>query len=429
MTARRRAYALLALIVAVPRLAVLAVERGVITEKFVDKSDILARNLVDHGTFGFIPGIPSAYTQPLYGYFLAGLYWLDGRNWVVIGLAQLAVAIVTALLVYEIGRRLLSPLAGFLAAVATTLEPYVVWHDMHMNREILDELMAALVVLGVLVLCERRRFAVAALVGVALGLAILGNVRLAALPLLALAYLLWQIGVSPRSLALAATTIVACGATLLPWLIRNEARVGCFTVTTDSRAFWKANNAHTWSVLRSGSWIDDVPDPKGAPLSPQWAGGVYDATRKIVHVDECAQMGYYRELTYDFWQAHPLEKAKLAALGTWMLWQPQATRTADRRGSSDSLMSVLRSGAQPAYMIVLYALALVGLTRLRRRDAVLILALLAYQTALAMVFVGETRYRVPWDFLIAVAAAAGVVALLARFSKRRAPGLLEEESR
>jgi hypothetical protein len=37
------------------------------------------------------------------------------------------------------------------------------------------------------------------------------------------------------------------------------------------------------------------------------------------------------------------------------------------------------------------------------------LLLLGYQTAVAMLFVGETRYRVPWDFLIALLAAAALV--------------------
>ena len=39
-----------------------------------EKSDLLARVFVETGTFGYVPGEPSAYTQPLYGWFLiAGL--------------------------------------------------------------------------------------------------------------------------------------------------------------------------------------------------------------------------------------------------------------------------------------------------------------------------------------------------------------------
>ena len=42
---------------------------------------------------------------------------------------------------------------------------------------------------------------------------------------------------------------------------------------------------------------------------------------------------------------------------------------------------------------------------------VLTLALLAYNTLVAMTFMGETRYRVPWDFLLVTLAALGALRL------------------
>jgi hypothetical protein len=44
----------------------------------------------------------------------------------------------------------------------------------------------------------------------------------------------------------------------------------------------------------------------------------------------------------------------------------------------------------------------------------------AYNTLAAMVFAGETRYRVPWDFLLAVPAAAALLALYDRARRRPA---------
>src|SRR5919108_2754780 len=155
---RRRAWPLAAVAAAafLPRLAVLLHERGDVTAAYVDKGDDFARTFLGSGTYGFIPGIPSAYTQPLYGWFLIPLYWILDRSWAVVGLAQIAVAVATALLVYEIGRRWISPRAGLLAALAATVHPYLVWHDVHMNREILDELLAAAIVLLTLLVLDRR---------------------------------------------------------------------------------------------------------------------------------------------------------------------------------------------------------------------------------------------------------------------------------
>jgi hypothetical protein len=100
-----------------------------------------------------------------------------------------------------------------------------------------------------------------------------------------------------------------------------------------------------------------------------------------------------------------------------MLWQPAVTRTEGRRGAGTSL-DVGRRVVEPAFVIVLYALGLVGLFLVPRRLAALALALLAYDTLTAMLFAGETRYRVPWDFLIALCAAAVVARVVARQSSR-----------
>jgi 4-amino-4-deoxy-L-arabinose transferase-like glycosyltransferase len=190
---RRRAYAVAAALCAAPRLAVLFHERDSITAAFTEKSDVFAQVFVQHGTFGLVPGEPSAYTQPLYGWFLVPVYWIFGRSWLSIGLAQIVVAIATALLVYEIGRRVLGARAGLAAAAIATLNPYLVWHDVHVNREIVDQTCAAALVLLTLLVVERRSVRLGLLLGVAGGLAMLGNSRLVFLPILLAAYLAWRL--------------------------------------------------------------------------------------------------------------------------------------------------------------------------------------------------------------------------------------------
>ena len=399
----------------VPRLGVLLHERGTITAAYVDKGDVFARTFLAHGTYGFIPGRPSAYTQPLYGWFLIPLYWIFERSWIVVGLAQIAVAAATALLVYEIGRRWISPLAGLLAALAATLHPYLVWHDVHMNREILDELLAAAIVLLTLLVLEKRSLPFAVALGAALGLAILGNVRLVLLPLVAGAFVLVT-----RRPVLVVATVAAAAVVVAPWVVRNRVSVGCTTLTTDGRALWKANNPNTLRTLEHGKWIDDVPAIPGTPPTPQDAGAIYASTGRVVSTDECTQMRYYRHRAVQWMEHHPGEKAKLAGVAARMLWQPSVTRTEGRSGAGTSL-DVGRSVVEPAFVIVLYALGLIGLFLVPRRLAALALALLAYDTLAAMLFAGETRYRVPWDFLIALSAAAAVARVRTRWAEQASP--------
>jgi hypothetical protein len=392
------------------RLAVLLHERDRILTAFTDKSDDFAQTFVHHGTFGFIPGEPSAYTQPLYGFFLIPIYWIFGRNWWAVGGAQIAVATVTAFLVYAVGVRVRSRRAGTIAAILSTLNPYLVWHDVHLNREVLDQLVAAALILCTIVAADRRSMRWATAAGLFGGLAVLGNVRLIFIPLVVAAYLVFRNGWSWTPVAL----VVVAALTVTPWVIRNKVEVGCFALTTDGRALWKANNEQTYGLLAQGKWIDDVKDPPGHPFpNPEEARDIYGQSGKKRHVDECANQSYYQHKTWRFVRDHPGEKAKLAGQAVRMEWDPRTTASA-----TDSGHGAIRSLAQPLFTSFLYALALVGIFVAAPRFVGLAIAVLAYQTLAAMVFVGATRYRVSTDFLLALLAASALDWALRR--RRRA---------
>jgi 4-amino-4-deoxy-L-arabinose transferase-like glycosyltransferase len=401
---RRAAYALIGVIAAVPRLIVLLHERDAITHG-VEKSFIFAQVFVQNGTYGFIPGQPSAYTQPLYGWFLVPVWWLFNGNWLAVGLAQIAIAVVVAWLVYEIGRRFLSSRWAIAAAAVATLQPYLVWHDIHVNREIVDQLCAAALVLLTLQVADRPTRGRAALLGVVTGLALLGNTRLVLIPILCVVYLAFRrVPVLPLALVLLGAAV-----TVTPWLVRNELNVGCFTLTTDGRALWKANNAETYGLLSSGKWIDDVRrdsprPPQPGHLTPEEARGRYDATnhRVVLHPDECLEMSFYQHLAVQYVEHHPGAKLKLAALSEQLFWQPTVIETGGSSGGFGKQV------AEPAYMIALYALAAIGLFVAPRTFVALALLLFAYQSFWAAVFVGATRYRVSFDFLLAILAATAL---------------------
>jgi 4-amino-4-deoxy-L-arabinose transferase-like glycosyltransferase len=414
----RSAVLLLAAVTALPRLAALLHERGAILASFTDKGDDFARTFLSSGTYGFIPGHPSAYTQPLYGWFLIPLYWIVGRHWAVVGLAHIAIAVGTTLIVWQIGKRWLSPTVGVIAALLVAVHPYLVWHDVHMNREILDHFLAAAIVYLTLHASERLGWQRALPLGAAIGLGVLGNVRLEGLPFVLGAYLLWRAGISRRALIGVAAVFAGAAIVVLPWVVRNGVSVGCFAVTTDARALWKANNVNTYDTLKHGGWIDHVPQPKSFPPTPQDVYEHWRQTGVVQPYDECAQMNEFQSKVVRFWLDHPGEKARLIPLDAQWLWQPDVVETRGRPGAG-SWLDTLRSSAEPAYMIPLYLLAFVGLFFVPRFLAVLSVLLLGYQTLVAMLFVGETRYRVPWDFLLALLASAAIVELTARVRAHR----------
>jgi hypothetical protein len=417
---RRSAYAIVVAAAVIPRLLVVAHERHnvILPPELVEKNVFFARTFVHSGTFGYVPGMPSADDQPLYGFFLIPLYWLFNGHWLSIALAQTFLSAATAVIVFEIARMLFDARWAVLAAVAATLNPYLVWHDVHVGREVLDEFVAAALVLTVLLALERKSLRLAALAGAVAGLAVLGNVRLALVPavLVVLVVFLWRS--RRQGLVAALALVLASVVVVLPWMVRNRVQVGCFTLTTNAQALWKANNINTDRVLAEGKWIDDVP----LVLPPQ--GIVFGSKGQTRFSDECAAMRFYQHRVIEFWKKHPGEKARIAARGTALLWDPRA-QIFDERGSKGTVLRPVsrlenlgRIWAEGLYMSVLYSLGLIGIFRVGRRFFALSLSLLAYQTLAAAAFVGVTRYRAPWDFLLVLLATAGLTAVLSAATKR-----------
>jgi 4-amino-4-deoxy-L-arabinose transferase-like glycosyltransferase len=410
LKSRKRAYAVVIAVCALPRIAVLVHERADVLQNF-EKSYLLAQLYLKDGTFGYVPGHPSAYTQPFYGWFLIVVFWIAGFHWWSVGAAQILVACLTSITVFEIGRRFISAWVGLAAAVIATLQPYLVWHDIHGNREILDQLLGAAVFGLTLALAARRSLALAALLGLVSGVAILSNSRLVLLPFVLALFLLarwhWM-----GWLAAIAIPVLA-GVAMAPWVVRNKEELGCWAITTDARALWKANNVNTYKTLARGLWLDQVPDiPQrgpGKPLrwyTPEEAGTYYTNNHVAINIDECYQERYYEHLVFQFWKKHPGEKAKLMVQATRMLWDPRV----GIEGAQESGVDSIRKWVEPLYTVPLYLLAIVGLFVVSSAVRWLALTFALYETAAAWVFAGTTRYRVAWDFVLALLAAAALEA-------------------
>jgi hypothetical protein len=213
--------------------------------------------------------------------------------------------------------------------------------------------------------------------------------------------------------------LTVCVLVLAPWVIRNRVQVGCFALTTDSRALWEANDSLTLRTLQHGKWIDNVPLPASYPPSAQDAGRLYRRQGRIVSVDECAQVSFYQHKVLSFWVHHPGEKVQLAAQASLMLWNPVVSPPPTR---SDAVgwLTDLRDTVEPVFIGIVFLLALYGVFLVPHRFAALSLLLLGYQWGLAVIFVGATRYRVPWDFIPCLLAGAAAVDLTERIRRRRA---------
>ena len=101
-----------------------------------------------------------------------------------------------------------------------------------------------------------------------------------------------------------------------------------------------------------------------------------------------------------------------------MLWSP-VPRESDESGSGTARLA--RKTIEPAFVIALYTLAVVGLFVAPLHFVGLALLMVGYNTVAAMVFAGTARYRAPWDFLLAILAAFALSRAWERIQERRRP--------
>jgi hypothetical protein len=101
-----------------------------------------------------------------------------------------------------------------------------------------------------------------------------------------------------RAVAAGLLVLVASAAVVAPWVARNRSVIGCATITTDTRALWKANNQATHDVLARGGWIDDVPELPGVRRGPEGGAISVEAANSV----DSARRRHSTVTVLDFWR-------------------------------------------------------------------------------------------------------------------------------
>ena len=294
-----------------------------------------------------------------------------------------------------------------------TLQPYLIWHDVHGNREILDQLLGA-AMFGLALLAQPPTLlAGGGARASSPGIAILSNSRLVAAAARARrATWLWR---RAGWLAAAAVPVLAVVA-LAPWVVRNKVEVGCFAITTDARALWKANNLGTYATLAQRR-LDRPACPtsrsggrhrgRARGHTPQEAGDVLREQRaKISRSTSARSRATTSTSSVQFWEHHPGAKVKLMAQATVDALEPAVER--DRAAPSAAASTRCASWSSRSGWSRSTCSPSPASSSSRRAFRALALIFVGYETLAAWVFAGTTRYRVPWDFVLALLAAAAI---------------------
>ena len=392
------------------RLAVLPFTAGmdlrIGDERHYDK---LATSLVDGRGFSS-PSGPTSLRPPLYPAFVAGVWTVTrSRSLQAVRVAQIGLALATTLLVFATARELFGDQAGLYAAALVTFYPGLALFDYLILSEALFATLVAAAAWAYVRMFSRSSVAASVAAGVLTSLAALTRSVVYPVPIVMAAIAMTSARASlPKRVVLAVCLLVAAGATLTPWAIRNtrlqgvpvlvdtmggmNMRMGNYEFTPLDR-MWDAV-----SVGGSRSWIIGLPE--APPGGGDWNEGQKDRwgrQQAIRFVLAHPGLTAWRDLVKfgDFWG---LERDFVAGVEQGLFNPPRGVAI------------LLGSAITLAYPLVL-GLTIFGLGRLNRGnwpDAWVPLVMTLFVCALHTLVFGHPRYRVPLTPLMAVYAGAAI---------------------
>jgi len=356
---------------------------------------------------------PTGRRPPVYPFLLGVLYFISGPSAVAARLLQIVLGLIVVYLVFRVTRAYSGSRCALFAAGIAAVNPFLIF----MSGYVLTENLYMILVLGALLLVPtpgdingsiRRVLLASALMGLA------ALTRPTGLPLaiwMVCAALLFGGGAARVRLRNAAAAVVVVATVLLPWCIRNAERFGGWAgVTTHGGiTFYQGNNPQVVAV-------------------PHYRGGVapleaLPQADKIAAMTELERDRFTWAMGKEFLRQHKRDVPRLL----WWKWQRFW------RLRSDMGLSGVKSGwwwnknrvlgrlassfdVGFVYAVIAFPLFLAGivLTARRWRELLFLYGVVVAHTAVALVFHGSIRGRIPVEPVIALFAAVTVDRLTRR---------------
>lgn len=374
--------------------------------------DIFARNLVEHGVFGWTPDRPFAFWPPGTSFLYAAMYWLFGYGYTSLVVLHIVISVALILTSARVAHRFYGETAALWCAVLLAVWPTLVMFTTILASELL---FAWLTVAALDVWTGRKRsvWARGAFAGLLLGLATLVRPQALLLPAIyALAIVLSSS--SPRSaLASQIRTALAAGVVMAlliaPWAWRNHQIYDEFVLisTNGGITLWMGNTPGT-----NGSHMD-VPAP-------------------IAALPDNEQARVLGAMARDYIVADPLAFAGRAVKKVFLLYSNESIGVV---WNAEGIAQGFGEGAVPWFKRFtqvtwagLFLVGLYGVWILIRREGAwrtlvspVMLTVLFY-TAVHSVVVSQDRYHLNFAGQIAMFFGVGLAGLMHRRSRMPASG-------
>lgn len=345
--------------------------------------------------------------RPVFVYLCVAVYWMTGHSHIAMLVVQAIVSGGTTLVIYTLGWRLGGPATATVAAVATAVDPALVYYDVTRVHPLgLQALLLSVALLAFVALLDAPRWTVFLLAGLATGSAAYERGTIVFFVPAALILVKLRHGLPLRSWG---RMIIVFGIGVLvihaPWLVRNYVVYGkpVFIMTASPELLWIGNNPNATGTALGNS---------GRPMLDETSQAFRE---KIFAADELTQQQIFREELLRFMATQPVNALKLFMRKFYYSWwfSPQS----GREHPSWALPLY-----KPVYALILLAAlwgSLVGLARAGRLYVVtLLLFLLVISLGQSLFFV-EGRHRMALIPVVLLLAAAGALDLFRRARHER----------
>ncbi len=378
---------------------------------------------VGEGYVNPFSGTPTAAWPPGYPAFLAAIFKLFGEGFAQTAGANIAVSLLTIVVVYAIGLLLFDGRAAILSAATLALSPGQIYFSSLTLSEPLFTLAFSVAVLLMLFIAKEQSYRWRMLVAFGVTVAAASLVRGQALILLPCAIVVWAIASQRWRAALgwgAFATLVAC-ASLAPWTLRNWSMLGSPVVISTN------TGPNLWIGHHEGATGRMAVEGNAPPLADR--GGRTFGAWEAANDHLALRKGVTYALT------HPIDEVRLTGAKIRALYESDSIaldwNSAYRRDTlyaSPEVEDALRAVAN-GYWFLVIGWSGAGLLMIARRDSsavrdvrarlrLALPAIILFWTAAHVAFFGDARFHYPVAFVFALLAAHGAVASFDAVSSR-----------
>ena len=367
----------------------------------------LADNLRENGTYGFrenwrsTPALARSGWRSLYDesgmvrppghpFVLASLKGICKENLRAYEAVFIVVEAIATLGIYGIATYLFGPVAGLAAAAFAIFDPGVLSYLTKFGREPFISLFLVAGIYCAMRAGRNESWSLSIAGGLCFGI---GAYFKETLALVGIIVALWMVGIAlwrRGRVWNSAILVLALFCVVTPWIIRN------------GRAYHRYAG---FSSIAGWNLYHGLVDPKWGDSN---VGGRPEDSDPLAAADGVEADRRLRAKAMRFAKEEPVAVVRAMARNMAYFWSPVPSEEF-RTGALSN-----RAFAALAYYICLYGLGIVGMWHFRRREEILLFAIVILgMTAMHSLSLGWPRYRVPFDFLLGVLAAGYLTRLCA----------------